>query len=240
MKPKIGIMPLFDVKRDSYWMVPGYMQMLEEAGALPVMFPLTTDEGEIFELCELCSGFLFTGGQDVSPKLYGSSVSEKCGEICSDRDVMEKVVFFSALLADKPVFGICRGLQLINVLLGGTLYQDLPAELGNSLNHCQRPPYDTPSHNVSLLDSSALHGLLNQDTLYVNSCHHQGVKRLAGGLVPVALAEDGLVEAACMPDRRFVFAVQWHPELMYRNDRDTALIIRQFVQACSKDASPDR
>lgn len=124
---------------------------------------------------------------------------------------MEKVVFFSALLADKPVFGICRGLQLINVLLGGTLYQDLPAELGNSLNHCQRPPYDTPSHSVSLLDSSALHGLLNQDTLHVNSCHHQGVKRLGRRSRSCRPCEDGLVEAACMPDRRFVLQYNGHP-----------------------------
>ena len=144
---------------------------------------------------------------------------------------MEQAVLAHALAQDKPVLGICRGIQLINVLLGGTLYQDLPRQHPSDVTHHQRPPYDVPSHTVRLVPGTPLHDLLGRDTLAVNSYHHQAIDRLADGLTAMAYAPDGLVEAVCLPSQRFLWAVQWHPEFSWRVDAASRAILARFVQA---------
>lgn len=229
--PEIGIVPLVDIGRDSYWMLPGYMEGVLEAGGLPVMLPLTEDEDAIAQITERYDGFLFTGGQDVSPALYGEEALPVCGERCPQRDAMERLLFRAAAGRDKPILGICRGLQLINVMLGGTLYQDLPAQRPSAVNHRQAPPYDSPSHRVELLDGSPLQTLLGTGSITVNSCHHQGTKDLAPALKTMACAPDGLAEAVFHPDRRFLWAVQWHPEFSRLVDENSQRIFRRFVEA---------
>ena len=166
-QPLIGIVPLVDEARESYWMLPGYMQGVEQAGGVPVMLPLTDDAAALRQLADTCDGFLLTGGQDVSPALYGAAPTPQCGETCPARDAMEARLLDLALAADKPVLGICRGIQFLNVHLGGTLYQDLPAEHPSAANHHQTPPYDAPVHSVTLtagspavMSSSASRGTL--------------------------------------------------------------------------------
>lgn len=231
--PEIGIVPLIDIGRDSYWMLPGYMEGLLEAGGLPVMLPLTADEDAIAQLAERYDGFLFTGGQDVTPALYGEEALPVCGERCPQRDAMERLLFRAAAERDKPILGICRGLQFINVMLGGTLYQDLPAQRPSEVNHRQAPPYDSPSHKVELPDGSPLQMLLGTGSITVNSCHHQGVKDLAPALRPMAFAPDGLAEAVFHPGRRFLWAVQWHPEFSRLVDENSRRIFRRFVEAAN-------
>lgn len=143
-QPLIGIVPLVDEARESYWMLPGYMQGVEQAGGVPVMLPLTDDAAALRQLADTCDGFLLTGGQDVFPALYGAAPTPQCGQTCPARDAMEARLLDLALAADKPVLGICRGIQFLNVHLGGTLYQDLPAEHPTAANHHQTPPYDVP------------------------------------------------------------------------------------------------
>jgi putative glutamine amidotransferase len=198
------------------------------------MLPLTADEGMVEQLAGMCAGFLFTGGQDVFPGLYGAAVSPRCGRICGERDAMEKTLFSVAVMKqDKPALGICRGIQIFNVLLGGTLYQDIPAGLSESaLTHRQKPPYDRMVHRVSIEPGSPLHELLGVNTLAVNSCHHQGIAELSPALVPMARAEDGLVEAVYMKDKAFVWAVQWHPE-MAPGEESSGKIFGAFVKACA-------
>ena len=144
---------------------------------------------------------------------------------------MEGLLLRLALEKDKPVLGICRGIQFLNAALGGTLYQDLPAERPSEVVHHQEPPYDQPSHPVALLPGTPLEKLMGAGALPVNSCHHQGLKDLAPGLSPMATAEDGLVEAVWMPDARFVWAVQWHPEFAFRTEASRR-IFGAFVAAC--------
>lgn len=230
-KPLIGLVPLVDEGRESYWMLPGYMTGVEQAGGVPVMLPLTSDEEALRRLAGTLDGFLFTGGHDVSPAVYGAPVSPLCGACCPGRDAMEGPLLRLALEKDKPVLGICRGIQFLNAALGGTLYQDLPAERPSAVVHHQEPPYDRPSHPVALLPGAPLEKLMETDTLPVNSCHHQGLKELAPGLAPMAAAEDGLVEAVWMPDARFVWAVQWHPEFAFRTGASRR-IFGAFVAAC--------
>ena len=128
MKPLIGLIPLVDDALESLWMLPGYMDGIAQAGGIPIMLPLTEDPADLEQLCESCDGFLLTGGHDVSPSVYGEDRLPVCGVSCEARDRMERLVLDYALRNDKPVLGICRGLQLLNALLGGTLYQDLPTQ----------------------------------------------------------------------------------------------------------------
>jgi len=232
-KPLIGVVPLYDAEKESYWMLPDYMKAVEAAGGLPVMLPLTADREAIRSLAETFDGFLFTGGQDVHPDMYGEPKEPFCGEICEERDAMEKELLELAIRLDKPVFGICRGFQLINAALGGSLYQDLPTQRPDSgIVHRQPKPYDRPVHRVVIVKDSPLHRILGTEELMVNSLHHQGVKRLADRLEPLAFAEDGLIEAAHMPDRTFLLAVQWHPEYSYRADARQLRLFEEFVRHC--------
>lgn len=228
----IGVLPLYDAEKESYWMLPGYMKGIEDSGGIPMMLPLTTDQETIFRLADALDGFLFTGGQDLNPALYGEEM-ELSGELCNERDVMEKILFQRVLELDKPAFGICRGLQLFNVLLGGTLYQDIPTQLRHSqIKHKQHPPYTQPSHSVSVVGGTRLHKILQKDTLRVNSYHHQGIKTISDQLVPMTVADDGIIEAVSMPNKKFVFAVQWHPELTYQMDDDQFKLFLALVSAC--------
>ena len=233
MKPVIGIVPLIDETKDSFWMLPGYMQGITEAGGIPVMLPLTDDKETIGRLLDLLQGILLTGGHDVDPLLYGEEPIPQCGKPCRERDAMEAELLRQALERDMPVLGICRGIQFLNVHLKGTLYQDLPAQHPSDIEHHQKPPYDVPVHSVSILKDSPLFALLNRDTLSVNSYHHQAIREKSEELKIMAVSEDGLVEAVEMPDRRFVWAVQWHPEFSFRKDESSRRIFREFVKHCA-------
>lgn len=230
-KPIIGVTPLFDRERDSYWMLPGYLEGLEQAGAIPIVLPLPEDLDDLPQLVSLCDGLLFTGGQDVSPALYGETPKPTCGEICPARDRMEQVLLHLALERDLPVLGICRGIQFLNAVLGGTLYQDLPTEHPSQTQHHMTPPYDRAMHTVTIQPGTPLVELLGTEHIGVNSYHHQAVKTLAPCLTEMAWSEDGLIEAVCLPEKRFVWAVQWHPEFSFRVNEDSRKIFGAFVAA---------
>lgn len=235
MKPKIAILPLVDAQRESWWMLPGYMNGILEAGGMPVMLPLTSEAEALDEIAQSYDGFLFPGGQDVTPALYGQEKSPECGETCEDLDEMSKALFERILGTGKPILGICRGLQLLNVLLGGTLYQDLPTEHPSEVEHHMRPPYDAVTHSVEVAQDSPLHALLGRTSLGVNSYHHQAVRDLSPQLRAMARSEDGLVEAAWMPGKQFLWAFQWHPEFSYKTDESSRRIFKAFVNACAAD-----
>ena len=235
MKPKIAILPLADAQRESWWMLPGYMNGILEAGGMPVMLPLTSEAEALDEIAQSYDGFLFPGGQDVTPALYGQEKSPECGETCEDLDEMSKALFERILGTGKPILGICRGLQLLNVLLGGTLYQDLPTEHPSEVEHHMRPPYDAVTHSVEVAQDSPLHALLGRTSLGVNSYHHQAVQDLSPQLRAMARSEDGLVEAAWMPGKQFLWAFQWHPEFSYKTDESSRRIFKAFVNACAAD-----
>lgn len=232
MKKVIGVMPLWDDEKESLWMLPGYPDGIREAGGLPFIFPLTTDREEIAQLCNMCGGFLFTGGHDVCPELYGENPLPGLVVSCRERDELEKQVLDHAVAENKAILGICRGIQFINAALGGTLYQDLPSQHPSDTEHHMTAPYDRECHRVSICRDSALYGLLGTETLGVNSYHHQAVRTVAPGLQIMARSEDGLAEAVCMEHKKFIWAVQWHPEFSYRTDENSRKIFRAFVENC--------
>ena len=250
-KPVIGITPLIDYEKESYWMLPGYMGGIEAAGGLPLMLPMTEDPEDIRQLLDLCDGILIAGGQDVTPMLYGEEELPCCKECAPERDRMELILLDEALSRGMPVFGICRGLQFINAALGGTLWQDLPEQRPSGIRHVMGKPYDAAAHRVTILPGTPLYTLLkgaegetdapvsedpdNSKTgdfvIGVNSLHHQAIRELAPRLEVMGISEDGLTEAIRLPDKPFVWAVQWHPEFSYKVNADSRKLFSAFVDA---------
>jgi len=228
--PLIGVTPLWDVDRQSVWMLPDYLDGIKAAGGIPVVLPIEMSNKDAERMVETFDGFLFTGGQDVSPSLYGMEDATGTIVSSSERDKEETLLLKKALEADKPILGICRGLQFINVFLGGTLWQDLPSQHPSAIVHRQGKPYGVPTHQVSIVGE--LQSLLGKDKLEVNTLHHQAVKDLGGGLTPMAVAPDGLIEAVQLQDKHFVWAVQWHPEYLFKTDKDSLAIFSCFIEHC--------
>lgn len=235
MKPIIGVTPLWDDKLDSLWMLPGYVDAITKAGGLPIIFPLKASREDILQLCDMCDGFLLTGGDDINPALYNQQPRDKTETSNVDRDFLESEVFSYAIEHNKSVLGICRGIQLINALCGGTLYQDLPTEYDilpaiDHVNHEMTPPYDKHCHRVRVLADTPLAALVdNAEWIGVNSYHHQAIKTLAPNLEAMAISEDGIVEAVYMPSKTFVQAVQWHPEFNFHCDDNSSSLFASFV-----------
>ena len=184
----------------------------------------------IDQLMTTCSGILFTGGHDVSPSLYGEEALS-CVSCCEARDNLETIVLRKAIEKNMPALGICRGIQFINAALGGTLYQDLPTQFSSDTEHHQMPPYDIPVHTVDIISDTPLYQCLDKSVIRVNSYHHQAVKKTAPCLKPMAVSEDGLIEGLYMPDHRFLWAIQWHPEFSYKTDDNSMKIFEAFIEA---------
>ncbi len=237
MKPLIGVTPLFDEDKNSIWMLPGYMNGISEAGGLPIILPLEMKNDEFNQIYELCDGFLMTGGQDVNPTCYKEEVSQHCGKWNDMRDRLELMILHKAYEDNKVVLGICRGFHLINVMLGGTLYQDLPMLFqGNTeIQHAMEAPYDRKFHTVRIHNDSPLALCVEKEEIGVNSYHHQGIKKLGMDLDIMASAQDGLIEAVCSRSKKFLWGVQWHPEFLYPTDEDNKKIFEAFIRAAKKN-----
>ena len=230
-KPIIGLTPSVDEENNRCLVQPGYLESIDRAGGLGIMLPLTDREEDIKQFVQMCDGFLFVGGPDIEPWRYGQELLPECGPQNIRRDALEWKLMEAALAADKPVLGVCRGIQVLNTVLGGTLYQDIPSQCGGAVEHDQPKPYDRASHSLSIAEGSPLHRLLGESSIQVNSLHHQAVKELSMYMEAMACSEDGLVEAAYMPGQRFVWAVQWHPEFL-PEEPESRKLFRAFVNAC--------
>lgn len=229
MKKVIGIMPLYDDEKESYWMLPGYMEMLEAEGAIPIMLPLTSKAEELDYFLEICGGFLLTGGHDVSPSVYHATKKPWCGSCCELRDEMERHILIRAVEQNKSVLGICRGIQFMNACYGGTLYQDSEKEYASGIEHHMKPPYNRIAHQITVEKNTSLSEILKKEQIGVNSYHHQAINKLSSEFRAMAFSEDGLIECIYMPSRKFVMGVQWHPEFSYDVDENSKKLIKAFV-----------
>ena len=206
-----------------------YEAAVRRAGATPRL--LSLDEGPA-EAIRGVDGLLLTGGDDVDPALYGEAPHPTFDVAEPGRDAFEIDVVLRALHADLPVLAICRGLQVLNVALGGTLIQDIPSEPGTLLPHDAEGPSTTLAHTVTVTPGSCLAALVGPDAVRaVNSRHHQAVRALGRGLVVTGVAPDGVIEAAEVPGARFCVGVQWHPENFHRTGEFDRLF-NGFVEAC--------
>ena len=229
-KPIIGVTPSVDEEKHRCLVQPGYLESIDRAGGLGLMLPLTDRDEDITQFIELCDGFLFVGGPDIEPWRYGQELLPECGPQNVQRDAMEWKLLTAALAADKPVLGVCRGIQVLNALLGGTLYQDIPSQYETELTHeMGDPPYNRETHPIRVVEGTPLAELSHAEG--VNSRHHQAILELAPGLEVMAYAADGIIEAVRMPEKRFVWAVQWHPEAFWEEEGMNLELFRKLVEA---------
>jgi putative glutamine amidotransferase len=223
---------------DSWVMNQRYSRAVSTAGGLPVMIPLLEEEDTLRAIYDRLDGVLLPGGVDVDPGTYGESPLPACGRLDPARDRVELAFARWAIEEGKPLFGLCRGLQIVNVALGGTLYQDIAVQRGDSLKHDYFPTAgysrDHLAHPVTVAAGSRLDALVGTAPLRVNSMHHQAVKDLAPGLVPSAVAPDGLIEAVEFTESPFVLGVQWHPESLTERDPRMHRLLAGFVEAASR------
>lgn len=205
-----------------------YMESLARAGAGMRWVELSDPEQAVQDALT-CDGLLLPGGGDMDPKFYGQERIPACGEPNLLRDAAEPLLLRAFLAADKPVLGICRGIQVMNAVLGGDLYQDI-----KPFEHLPHNDHWAKVHTVTVRRGTLLSRILGQDTVLVNSQHHQAVDRVAPGFTLAALSEDGIVEAIEKPDARFCLGVQWHPEWLSDTDPAMQGLFDAFVNACSK------
>ena len=214
-----------------------YYHAVAVAGAAPVLIPLLDEIDTLRAIYERTDGILIPGGVDMDPTTFGESAHEHLGRIDPARDRVEIQLVRWAIEDRKPVLGLCRGLQVINVALGGTLYQDLASEYPNPIKHDYFPTYgfsrDHLAHHVAVEAGSRLRHALGDALVPVNSMHHQGIKSLASQLVASATAPDGLIEAAESPNGAYVVGVQWHPEVFELSEPSSGELFRDFVQAAA-------
>jgi putative glutamine amidotransferase len=220
-RPRIGLTLDVDPGGASYLLHRAYAEAVEEAGGLPIL--LTHQAGAAAEWLDLCDALVVTGGGfDIPPACYGEARRPGCGPERPERTAAELALVELALRRDLPVLGICGGMQLLAVALGGSLHQDLEAELGLA-GHQQPPPKDRPGHAVTVAPGTLLARLAGAGELGVNSTHHQAVREPGKGAVVSARAADGVIEAIELPGRRFALGVQWHPEGLRREPRHAAI-----------------
>ncbi len=213
--PLIGVSTSITVDRvpERAYVNSAYLGAIEQAGGVPVPLPPQLSPQGLAVIGREIHGLLLTGGGDVDPARFGEAPHPTLYEVAPARDALEISALELALGRGLPVLAICRGIQILNVALGGTLHQDVGTDPGTELRHSQDAPRDQPSHKVTIRPGSRLARVLGTDELEVNSMHHQAVKGLGRGLVPVAWAPDQIIEGVEGDDpARFVLGVQWHPE----------------------------
>lgn len=237
MRPLIGITTSTQVSDDPtrlgmrrYALPAYYVARVEEAGGLAVLLP-NAPPAEAPGYVERLDGLLLSGGVDVDPHEYGAEPHAELGEVDPARDAFEVAAVRAARTAKKPIFAICRGMQLANVAFGGTLLQDIPSQVTGALRHEQSTTdLEQPSHRVELEPGSTLVRLAGATQVRVNSFHHQAVERMAPGFRPTARARDGVVEGMESVEGPFFQCVQWHPERLV-GDVLTRALFQAFVEA---------
>lgn len=243
MKPLIGITAGEVYNKEHPWSpyVYGqsytYTDAIISAGGVPVIFPITTDRSVIDQLFDTVDGILFAGGNDLTPTLYGQEKTTT-KDNSEARDAFEMALMKRALETDKPVLAICRGMQLLNVARGGSLYQDIQTEVSGKDNHSssnEAKSIEHLAHTLTIDPASKLSQILGNTNIRSNSHHHQAVKIVGEGLTVTARAEDDIIEGLEDADRTYVVGVQSHPESLFRRAEPVwAKLFQSFVQAATK------
>lgn len=216
-----GLASAIGARNQDYFLISGdYIRAVQRAGGIPVIIPVCGDVASVKAMCRRLDGIVFSGGNDIAPKHYGELNHLKLGHMDPERDRVEKALAkFVVEETVMPIMGICRGLQMINVALGGTLYQDLPSQRPEAqLHSCSNFPKAEAAHEVIIDRETTIGRLFGVMSLGVNSLHHQAIKALAPSLTPTMVAEDGIIEGYESAERADLFGLQWHPEMMAPRD----------------------
>jgi putative glutamine amidotransferase len=243
-RPVIGIatqtLPAVVGERPPCWVMGrSYIEELRKVGAIPWIIPLIPQDPDTLQhIFDRLDGVFITGGVDVDPSCYGEPKTDLCGATDHDRDAVEIALLRHALAGHLPVLAVCRGIQILNVACGGTLYQDVTAQVPSAMKHDYFPTPDKPSrkylaHDIRVSAGSRLAGILGDAVVPVNSMHHQAIKDLAPGLTPTAIAPDGIIEGVEGDDADFLVAVQWHPEELTETQPGMARLFSSFAAAAA-------
>ncbi|MPM42419.1 putative glutamine amidotransferase [bioreactor metagenome] len=209
-----------------------YIKAVTEAGGVPVILPVITDMTSIQHQVILIDGLILSGGYDVDPLLFDEQPTEKLGYVYPERDFHEIELVKAAAFAKIPILGICRGIQLINIAFGGTIYQDL-SEVPGVIKHMQNAKNYVPTHTIEIAEKSLLANIIGKRAV-VNSFHHQAVRMVAPGFTITARTLDGVIEAIENPGSEFFVGVQWHPEMMSASRTCMLELLKSFINAAAK------
>lgn len=231
--PVIGITPAFDYNAKRLYLKEGYFNAVEQAGGIAVILSFTRDERKIDEYLEMCDGIILTGGPDIDPKYFGEPDMPFNGDISPCRDQMELAVAEKAIECGKPLLGICRGIQIMNVAVGGSVYQDIYSQIKDRelIKHSQNAPEWYPTHEIEIVRGSHISGIFSgKERLFVNSLHHQALKDVPEVFEVTSKTCDGIIESIEHRDHPFAVGVQWHPELMWKEDREYLKIFEELIK----------
>jgi putative glutamine amidotransferase len=235
-RPLIGVTAsaVHDNGRERVFINAAYLRAVQRAGGVPVLLPPSFDPATRDVLFDDLAGLLLTGGGDIAPACYGEPAHATVSDVSPERDALELWATREALARRMPVLAICRGLQVLNVALGGTLVQDIPDAIGRAIAHSQLEPRPQVTHAVKVDHDSRLADILGDVEVAVNSFHHQAVKQLGTGLRAVASAPDGVVEGLELPGAEpLVVGVQWHPEELVGHDEASRRLFAALVHAAA-------
>jgi putative glutamine amidotransferase len=222
---------------DVYGLMPSYIEAITAAGGIPLLIPLGLSDEDMQAIFDRVDGILLPGGGDVEPKIYnGHKKVVRLWGIDPTRDRTEIYMTRAAVSQSKPIFAICRGIQVMNVALGGTLWEDILSLVPDSIDHDQpdKMPRNHLSHTVTLSEDSGVARSMGKTMSWVNSIHHQAIRDVANELEVTATAPDGIVEAAEVPGHPFAIGVQWHPENLIGDDPAMLGLFKGFVKAATR------
>ena len=233
-KPVIGISTGYqkNAKYDRVFLNHNYLAAVRYHGGIPLLIPSEADDAERAALLALCDGVILSGGADLNPASYGEKILNDTVKFSDIRDAAEMRLCAMVMERKLPLLGICRGAQVINVYFGGTLYQDIPAQLETTVQHKMEPDDRTSRHSCAITPGSPLAQVLGTESVGVNSHHHQAIKDVAPGFAVMGRCEDGIIEAIWKPDETFLWALQWHPEKIFDLDQPSCRIFDAFIHAC--------
>jgi putative glutamine amidotransferase len=240
MRPLIGIPCRAGVRGNNpekpvYYSNQSYVNAVESAGGVPLLIPIMKDFDSLHTLLGRLDGLLLSGGIDLQPSTYQEEVQATLTETDPELDKLELVLARWAYQENVPTLGICRGMQLLNVALGGTLYQDLATSYQSNIQHANGSlSRNQLIHPIDITPDSRIHQVLGADNVMVNSIHHQAIKKVGKGIVVSGVAADGIIESIEIPERSFMLAVQSHPEELFRDYPVWTRLFRAFIVACSQ------
>ena len=224
--PDIGISWCEDIDTEEHSEdLQAYIDAVQKAGGEPILLPLIEEEAQAEEVLATIDGLVLTGGEDIDPSYYHEEPDANLEDVNAERDTSDYILLNAALEKDMPVLAICRGCQYLNVICGGTLYQDIPTQYDTDILHRSVDQVDFEYHDITISQGSHLADIMGAEKLNVNSWHHQCIKDLGDGLKVVATAEDGIVEAVEKEDATFVVGLQFHPEWHVDDGNDQFLAI---------------